>query len=440
MRTSTIRKSLFKQIRSLDKSECVLDPSRNFTRNRKLSFEQVISAVLALNSGSLTNDLLDFFHYSESMPSSSAFIQQRSKVLPAAFQSLLYAFNYDMERVCPPPTFKGLRLLAIDGSDIHIPTNAQDHDSSCFTNNGLQTYNMLHLNALYDLLSHTYTDALVQKYRHMNEHRAFTELVDRSSVKHALIIADRGYESFNNMAHIQEKNWFYLIRIKDGFGGIASGSDLPDEEEFDFPLTLALVRRQTTHTKSLLSMRNQYRFVPSSSNFDYLPSKSKKHDPIQFYSLSFRIVRFQITENTYETVVTNLPSDTFPSAVLKQLYAMRWGIETSFRALKYTIGLLHFHSKKTEYILQEIFARLIMYNFTEMIISCVVVKQKKRKYEYKVNFSIAAHVCRKFYLQDISPPKVEMQIICHVVPIRPNRKGKRDKHVNTAVHFTYRVS
>lgn len=55
---------------------------------------------------------------------------------------------------------------------------------------------------------------------------------------------------------------------------------------------------------------------------------------------------------------------------------MRWGIETSFRELKYTIGLTRFHSEKTEYIKQEIWVRLILYNFCEIITTRVVVQQK----------------------------------------------------------------
>ena len=43
--------------------------------------------------------------------------------------------------------------------------------------------------------------------------------------------------------------------------------------------------------------------------------------------------------------------------------------EFAFRELKYTVGLLHFHAKKVENITQEIFARLIMYNFSELITS-----------------------------------------------------------------------
>jgi uncharacterized protein YjgD (DUF1641 family) len=35
------------------------------------------------------------------------------------------------------------------------------------------------------------------------------------------------------------------------------------------------------------------------------------------------------------------------------------GGEVSFRSLKYTVGLLHFHAKKAENILKEVFARLI---------------------------------------------------------------------------------
>lgn len=55
-------------------------------------------------------------------------------------------------------------------------------------------------------------------------------------------------------------------------------------------------------------------------------------------------------------------------------------ILTSFRDLKYTVGLLHFHAKKAEFIYQEVFARLIMYNFAEMIASSVILHNPVGKY------------------------------------------------------------
>ena len=192
-------------------------------------------------------------------------------------------------------------------------------------------------------------------------------MVDRSEIDTpTLIIADRGYESYNNMSHIKEKGWKYLIRIKDystHSSGILHGLKLPDTDEFDTEIDLNLTKKRSNEVKELLKDKNRYRCISTDKTFDYLPRKSKKSDHIVMYNLPFRIVRFKITDDTYEVVVTNLDNTDFPAQVLKELYFMRWGIETSFRDLKYTVGLLHFHSKKVEYILQEIFARLIMYNF-----------------------------------------------------------------------------
>ena len=82
--------------------------------------------------------------------------------------------------------------------------------------NGQRAYNLLHINAMYDLHQHIYVDALVQKSRKADESAALTAMVDRSAIESALLLADRGYESYNNLAHIQEKGWNFLIRIKDG--------------------------------------------------------------------------------------------------------------------------------------------------------------------------------------------------------------------------------
>ena len=119
---------------------------------------------------------------------------------------------------------------------------------------------------------------------------------------------------------------------------------------------------------------------------------------------------------------------------------MRWGIETSFRDLKYTVGLLHFHSKKAEYILQEIFARLIMYNFSELIISNIIIEKKDRKYDYKVNFSVTVHICRKILLGCVSPLDIEALIARYITPIRPSRSVPRNMTAKTVISFMYRVA
>lgn len=438
-----LRSTLLELVQKLrdNPKEHIKNPDKDFLRNRKLPFDKIIFSLLGMEGNSLTNELLRQSGCSIDTATSAAFVQQRAKLLPTAFENLFHNF---VSKTTTDHLFKGYRLLAVDGSDIHIPTNRNDLDSFYQYEDCKKPYNLLHLNALYDIYQHTYEDAIVLKGHLSNENRALTDMVDRSTINTpALIIADRGYESYNNMAHIQEKGWKFLIRIKDYSAyasGILHGLDLPSVDEFDVNIDLKLTKKQTNEVKELLKDKNHYRRIAHSKTFDYLPEKNRKSDPTVMYSLPFRIVRFKITDNTYEVVVTNLDRMNFLPQTLKELYSMRWGIETSFRDLKYTIGLLHFHSKKEEYILQEIYARLIMYNFSEIITSHVIIEKRSRKHDYKVNFSVAAHVCREFFLGKVTPPNIEALIARYITPIRPGRSRPRNMSAKTSVSFMYRVA
>lgn len=70
----------------------------------------------------------------------------------------------------------------------------------------------------------------------------------------------------------------------------------------------------------------------------------------------------KVAEDSYEYIITNLPYS-FDLEDLKICYHWRWQMEVAFRYLKHANGLLYFHSKKPEYLKQEIYANLILYNF-----------------------------------------------------------------------------
>ena len=440
-RIRTIKKKLNDAISQLCEVSWMFckNPNKDFTRSRKLPFRQIISFLLTAEGGTLATEMLKHFGCSHEIASTSAFVQQRRKLNAAAFPSL---FDLFVRHTDENKLYKGLRLIAADGSEIQIPTNPDDLDSYYPGSNGQIPYNLLHLTAMYDLLQHTYTDATLLGKKSANERGVLCKMVDRSFIKNALLIADRGYENYNLMAHIQEKGWFYLIRIQDivHSRGIAAGLDLPNSQEFDLFVDLSLTTKETNEVKLLCENKNRYKRLRTNRDFDFLPKKNRKHDPTVFYRLPFRIVRFKISEDTYETVVTNLDAQKFPPQELKKLYNMRWGIETSFRELKYTVGLLHFHAKKVEYIYQEVFAKLIMYNFAELVTSPVIIQKANAKYAYKANFTVAVHVCRQFFLGNVSPPDVEALIRRHVSPIRPGRSRPRKMTVKHAVSFIYRVA
>jgi len=70
-------------------------------------------------------------------------------------------------------------------------------------------------------------------------------MVDCSSLREPVIlIADRGFESYNSMCHVIRKGWNFLIRAKDAWG-ILHGLNLPEQEELDLPVHLMLTCKKT---------------------------------------------------------------------------------------------------------------------------------------------------------------------------------------------------
>lgn len=284
--------------------------------------------LIGMGSGSLSKELYDWFGYTSSTATASAFVQQRNKIRPEAVKMI---FNEFVSSTTPTATFQGYRLFAVDGSDLRLPSDPTNDFSLIRNAEGQKQYNLAHLNAMFDLMSKVYVDATMQGKKGMNEHKALVSMIDRSNIPgKVIVLMDRGYESFNNIAHLQEKKWNYIIRAKESYGMI-SNLQLPNSEEFDVDTTLTLTRRQTKETLALLSAYpERYRWIQPHTTFDYIAPK----DPTM-YDLRFRIVRFRISGGCYETVYTNLDSETFPVEKIKELYRLRWGIETSFRELMY---------------------------------------------------------------------------------------------------------
>ena len=119
------------------------------------------------------------------------------------------------------------------------------------------------------------------------------------------------------------------------------------------------------------------------------------------------------------------------------------GIETSFRELKYALGLINFHARKEEFIRQEIYAHFLMYNYCERIaMNVVVVQDEGKKWQYVVNHTMAVYICLDYFrCKGNEPPIIpENEITKHILPIRDNRRDRRKITVKPAVCFLYRVA
>ena len=245
-------------------------------------------------------------------------------------------------------------------------------------------------------------------------------------------MADSGYESFNTFAPLIRKGMYFVIRMKDiNSNGILSAYDLPDSE-FDTHIRTTLTRR---HTKETLGNPNTYTILQPSTDFDFLDENC------MYYDIEFRIVRIRLDNGTYICIATNLSEEKFPLEEINKLYRMRWSEETSFRELKYTIGLINWHSSKYDGILQEINAHMILYNFCELVTSHAKVKKSKNtKHVYKINFAIAVNICRAYLKHSGNETETMLLIQKYLTPVRYNRKYPIHLRPKRNRDFMYRVA
>jgi len=94
--------------------------------------------------------------------------------------------------------------------------------------------------------------------------------------------------------------------------------------------------------------------------------------------------------------------------------------------------------------MQEIWAKLIAYNIMETMINHTVVNHSDTKHKYKVNFSMAAHICRVFLRPD--RPKDSLNVMAllqkELIPIRNRRQYPRLRtaHFRRPRYFIYRAA
>ena len=426
------------------------NPGHDFMRQDlgKLSFYDTMRMIIGMGKGSTNDEIMDYFDLDpDCIPSQSAFCQRRSQISLSAFEYLFSEFSSSFPRTTNK--FKDHCILACDGCHVVYTTNSEiieDYNIPRLID--YKGYNHMHLNGFVDVISKAFLDIVIQPGQHPDEREAFHTMLDHfqpDDPEKYIITADRGYESYDLLFHCELKHLNYVFRMKapSSSKSLLSSyiSELPDDqEEFDVTIKRFFTDKYTSIMKDqsdVYHYMNPYKNIP---HFQQL--LNDKH----LYFMQFRVVKIKVAENTYEYMITNLPH-TFVLEDIKACYHWRWGIEISFRYLKHANGLLYFHSKKPEFLKQEIYANLILYNFgiflaNEAAEENLKKKRKKgNKYNYEIDFSSALKTARKFFVRRDSHKHVDiiklMMKYVHAVKIE-FRQFDRPLRGIGAIHFGYR--
>lgn len=417
-----------------DPREYAVNPGKDFTRNRKMGFHDTLMMLLTMEADCTKEEIYRYFGRTTDAPSKTAFYKQRRKLNMEALANLPYTFNGMLSK----KLYNGkYQFIACDGSAIDIFRNPDDPDTFSGPNGkSTRGFNQVHINAFYSILDRRFTNLVIQPGGKRNGYAAFCEMVDAagSDGPPTVYFADMGYASYNNFAHVIENGQYFLFRCNDKRLKGILGQPVKDLKEMDCRVDRILTRTQSKKKRSRPDLSDQYRHICQAVPMDYLDESRNEYD------IPLRMVRFEINPGCFENIITNLPELESDFGDFKDLYHMRWGEENPFRDLKYPLCLKALHSKKYEYIVQEIWARAILHNFSSAIISGVGIEKRETKYEYQVNFAEAFKICRDFLRIRACRTKMDVEglIAQNIEPIRPERTLARQHRFKLPISFCYR--
>ena len=413
------------------------DPGRYFTRNRKFNSFSVIHYMLTQSAGSLNKTIFDYCEANDiavkDRPSKQAVMKSKKHLNDKVFPFIFYEFNKRCAEI-DYRTFKGFRLFSFDSTSLNVAYNPNSD-----TYMEKKGYNQVNISACYDLLNRVYLDIDIKPQKFVNEPRSGCNIIDKGILpKGSIIICDRGYASMNLIEHIRRSGNYYLIRYKDT-KTIHEINELP-MQELDVWRSRELRTTRTKEDKELFTAKKAY-WISGKSKF----GKYKNNLDWDFESpctVRFRIVRVMV-EGKIETLVTNLPKHAFSKEELRELYHRRWGIETSFRELKYDEGIKALHSKDESIVYREIYSHFISYNLCHRV-EIIEKPEQNESYKHKKarNRAMAVYVC-KYYYRKLKRGLINFSeaVARYIEIVRPGRKDKRKAiKPESFLPFCYRMA
>jgi len=341
----------------------------------------------------------------------SAFVQARMKIKPEVFKHLsgILIDEFYTDNDLAVKTWKGFRLLAVDGSRITLPITKELKQIYGETKNQSNTTLVqARCSLLYDVENNYVLDGRLAPLSEGERVLALSHL--HMCKTEDLLIYDRGYPSYDFIHEHITRGLDYLIRVKTSFSQLTI-----DFEKSKAPSMIVSI-------------------FPG-KNTKLSDKAYQKDTPIEL-----RLVRIELPKGGVEILMTSLTDkNKYPNTIFKGLYQKRWGIETFYDELKNKLKVEHFSGYSNQSILQDFYTALFISNIQTLIVSeleeDLTQQNKDRKYDYKINTNLSYGILKNrvldiFFNQEISIEhaieNIKKLLLKHQVPIRPNRTFERN--------------
>ena len=355
-------------VNSLKWWQCHKKEEQHFTRVRKLPLRDVLQLLLKKSVKSLQLVLNEWTEGLDYQITASALSQARHKLSHTAFIDLNEKCIVDvMYRVGEFKTFKGHRLLAVDGTTLRLPRTKETIKKFGIVEflNGKRNRASDQVEAkasiLYDLLNNISISATLSPGRTNDLKASRTNLPVLK--KGDLLVADRGYGSYDFFSEILKKEADFIVRLKD--------------------------KTYTQYHRLLTGSNNKEEVIEVTR-----PRMAAASAPDK---LKLRLIRVDLPSGEIEILATSLlDKKKYPHSDFGKIYHKRWGIETFFHTLKSRLAIDNFTGKSVESIYQDFYS-CIFVSGLETIITLEAneeLEEKNTLYEQKVNKVIAFHTIK----------------------------------------------
>ena len=405
--STTFKKNYNKQLNYIDthRKDFVVNPEKQIRSGGKIKPSEIIRIMTTMTSGTLD----DALYNADADYSVPALIKQRDRLDASVFKTLI---DWSYRNGTQNKQWKGYHLFACDGTDVATSATGMPKEY-IFTSKENRLYTLMHVNALYDVCNNLYFSTSVVSRRKEGEINQLRKMLTETNFpKSSILICDRGYSSIGLIYDCVVKGVDICLRMRNRW--IQCFNNLPDED-MDF-----IKEYSFTTSQDLKSKKAQ-----KAGQVSIVHKRNVSFDGT--ITLKLRVVKFQLPSGEWETLITTV-TNRLTTNNIKELYHLRWGIETSFRTLKYRISMRALHAKKLNAITLELYAKVLSYNLCMAILTRIDVSSHKSKYNLKVNKSkgiirVLRFLRAKVWLK--SP--IEYDIAKYVIPDVPKNNQTRSK-------------
>ena len=328
------------------KKNTIIEKSRknkkDFIRKRKIGPKELIEYNLnkkGLSSKMEKYKFLRITGYKDI--SSPGLLKQREKLNPEVFVylnqgTLKLFYNECKDEV---KLYKGYVVAAIDGSDFEIPnTKASKKEYSALMKN--EECSRSTVSTMTDVLNGYVLDTLIRPYRTSEiemEKEHFNNVKKIIKTQKIIRVKDRNYRCLEDFYYSNKNNEKYVVRLKEGDYKEYTGKMKSNDEEIEIEYQYDRVRYYRKRNPELYK-------------------ELEKKEPVKI-----RIVKVKLENGTTEILATNLEQNKFSIEDLKEIYSLRWGIETLYHTVKESLKIGSISSSKKTIIEQEILSQMLVY-------------------------------------------------------------------------------